>query len=272
MVGVTRQLEFDPVRSAGLPAPAEGWAAWLKARERPIRHFCAYDGPAVCRKDARMRLGGVFVAPADEVLGIRLWNDACEGVLEPEGVERTTGTTESIPWVAYDLEKILRMMLHQSGLALEILASPVVLRQSEMDLRGIVEAAMTRGIVDHYLDVARGIVERASAVRDEREGQTEVWRDAIHQALVGLALCEGRVSFSLSTLLEWRDEEGLAAALEGGEAGGSGDCDDLRARATGLIDELEASERAGLPESPRGYDALNDYLVQTRLKVREEAR
>ena len=60
------------------------------------------------------RWGGVFVQPATDVLGLRAWEDAWEGVLKDN----------SHPWAMFELEKIMRMLLAGSGLAFDILASP----------------------------------------------------------------------------------------------------------------------------------------------------
>jgi hypothetical protein len=152
------------------------------------------------------------------------------------------------------------MMLHQSGLALEILTSPAWLRD---ELSGADEPcrvprqlagwAVTEEILAHYRESTEPVVEQIDdgPPPSERElGRT------VRRLLTGLALGEGRVVRSVdegwSHLdLEPIDEPYAEQGLE---------------RVGRLAERLRGLD-ARLPDrrEPDGYDALNDWIVATRL-------
>lgn len=175
----------------------------------------------------RPRLGGVFVTPARRALGLRGWEDAYEGLAGEN------------PWVIFDLEKLIRMALRQSGLAFELLTSAATWSRAEFGARAIARAAVTRDLIEHYHDVARPLLD------DEAEASRWRWRSL----LSGWALAtRGEVSRNVATLTE------LAGTAE-----------QTPAVAARLIDEMLAGD--ALPRRPADYDWLEESLVNARMEA-----
>lgn len=211
------------------------WSRWSELARAQPRWVAQISGPEVNGHDAPRRFGAVFVAPARVVCGLRAWDDAVEGV------------DSSGPWVAYEAEKIVRMMLHQSGLAFEILASSRVSTE-DFPARRIAEAAVTRQIVGYYRDIARSMV--ADAAR-----AAELWR--WRSALTGLALAHhGVVSTRLETLLEVLSDSALKPLGEGEPP--------VRQSAAKLIEALDDFGTI-LPEQPADYEWLDEWVAAERL-------
>ncbi|MFW5968470.1 MAG: DNA polymerase beta superfamily protein, partial [Persicimonas sp.] len=198
-------LTFEkPAEMHPLESPAEAsWAEWAGAHEPPARFLSVWSGPPVHGYDGPVRVAGVLAQPAELVLGIRSWNDAFEGTLD------LSESGDEIPYALFEVEKIVRMMLHQSGLALEILASPTLLVAGGNGRRGgelfparrIVESAITGDIIHHYRDVAGRWLERIEEAGRANLGEVDA-REVARNALTGRALMEGRVAFDLWTLAE----------------------------------------------------------------------
>lgn len=247
-----------------LAAPAErDWAGWAEAQDPPARFLTVWSGPQVHGFDSPIRFGGVMFQPAEVVLGIRAWDDAHEGVIELEAADARA------PWALFEVEKIVRMMLHQSGLAFEILASPAVFYESraqDFPARRVVEAAVTRQVVAHYRDVAAGLIERMLAARFEGVGPTDLL-DLFRQLLTGWALCDGVVEFDLWRLVERRGDDALRGKLREVQSGAKVDADmwaELDESARELLAAIEPDTADGLPEQPSDYGWLNDLVVESR--------
>jgi hypothetical protein len=179
------------------------------------------------RSDESRRFGGVFVTPARRAMGLRGWEDAHEG---------TTDTGD--PWVLFDLEKLIRMALRQSGLAFEFLTSSVTWSPDSFPARKLAESAITRDVAQYYADVARPLLDSDTPDR---------WR--WRSLLTGWALAtRGEVSHDLSTL------QRLAEVDEPSS-------DD----AGRLLEEMRAGE--ALPKTPSDYDWLNEMLVDARMEA-----
>lgn len=177
-----------------LPEGPNGpWGTWAADHRPPASFLSVYSGRAVHGFDSRLRLGGVVVQPAEVVLGIRAWDDAFEGVFELD--------EEPVPYALFEVEKIVRMMLHQSGLAFEILASPAMLHDEEFPARRIVDAAVTRGILHHYRNVASGWMARLVETQGQGAEPADVL-DVVRNALTGRALVDGRAAFDLWALAD----------------------------------------------------------------------
>lgn len=237
-------LTFDkPREGRALLTPREtDWSGWIESLERPPAYVGIWSGPEVCGyAEAPYRIGGWFVEPVESVVGLRPFDDALEGTLEVEEVD------EPVPYVLFEVEKILRMMLRQSALALEVLSTPYWLDAEDGsdpcgESRDVVRRALAAEVVEAY---------RERAVGDADEGASEEELcGAVRQLATCVALGEGRVSAHLDRALEASGAE-LAS-------------DDLRSTVDGLRARLDETAGA-LPDSPVGYDALDAWLVERRL-------
>lgn len=226
----------------------------------PVVHIAQFGGAQVNGFAGAARLGGVFVQPAHVVLGLKAWDDAFEGVLAGE-----------TPWVLFEAEKIVRMMLRQSGLALEILASLVA--KADFDAVKVVRGAITREIVLYYRDVTRlGISRLLALVESESSGdpclqQDWSWmQDLFRNLLTGCVLGhEGHVSLHLEDLLDARIADGVREPLGSLVVGETAAVRELGKQAVRLQGLLALESALALPERPSNYDGLNDWLVAQRL-------
>jgi predicted nucleotidyltransferase len=236
--------------------PTGDWSAWAVDHAPPALFLSAWSGSESYGFDSPLRLGGVLAQPADVVLGIRAWEDAFEGTLDLEE------HGSPVPFVLFEVEKIVRMMLHQSGLAFEILASPAILFDQDFPAQRIIEAAITSDILHHYRDVASSTMRRL--VESKGQGATPAdTLDVARHALTGRALAQGRVAFDV---WELADEFGVKALLRDVEAAERLD-PTLLAEVSKQVDELLDGcqpDRAQLPANPQDYDWLNDLVVGCR--------
>lgn len=258
----------NPAEARSLAPPREAsWAQWAAEHEPPARFVSVWSGAAVHGYDSPVRIAGVLAQPAELVLGIRSWNDAFEGTLSL----RESG--EEVPYALFEVEKIVRMMLHQSGLALEILASPALLVAGRSGRRGgeafparrIVEAAITSDIIHHYRDVAGRWLERIEQAGRPDLGEVDALEVA-RNALTGRALMDGRVAFDLWSLAERYGDAALVDLVRrADEADEPGDdwLAEFIERIGGLVDGLDP-DAAALPESPTDYDWLDALVVNER--------
>ena len=153
------------------------------------------------------------------------------------------------PFVFFDLEKIIRMMLRQSHLAFEILAAPCLTRASGFQPRELIGWLATSKLFASYLDLppARDLT-------------------ALRPLLTGALLATtGELSLSLPTLLdtlgEHIDGETLSALTHSAPQPEAVARADESARA--LLREVNKAK--SLPEHPIGYDDANAALVHWRL-------
>lgn len=241
---------------------------------RSAPFLSVWSGSAVHGFDSRLRLGGVFVAPADVVLGLRSWNDAREGVV---GASELLGAKQSVPYAIFEVEKIVRMMLHQSGLAFEILASPVVFgldspRDERTDAqpfpaRRILDAAVTSGLLHHYRDVSRATLTRLVAAKGQGARASDI-RDLVRTVLTGNVLMHGEVEFHLPTLLERQATAELGDLIENMlpenfvEPMWLQQFEDCISAAIDVI----SPDGSPLPPSPTDYDWLHDFVINSRLQ------
>ncbi|MFP4599824.1 MAG: DNA polymerase beta superfamily protein, partial [Persicimonas sp.] len=226
----------------------------------PAQFLSVWSGAGVHGFDSPLRLGGVVVQPAEVVLGIRGWEDAFEQTLDLEVAERP------VPVALFEIEKIVRMMLHQSGLAFEILTSPAVLCDTScFDARAIVEAAITTEIVHHYRDIAGGWLERLAEAEGRGASAADVL-DVFRHALTGLGLMRGEVDLRLwATVERYADAEleGLLREVQRGAKIAGELLDELLDRGRRLVAGL-SPEDAALPARPNDYDGLDDLVVSLR--------
>jgi hypothetical protein len=211
------------------------------------------DGPQVVGHDAPWRLGGIIIQPAHIVLGLRPWEDAFEGVITPPDAA-------PIPWVCFDLEKIIRMMLHQSGLALTLLAG-VTIEAGPVNPRAIAANAITHAQLHHWRDVtAPGVADPpADPVR---------WLGLVRQLLTGVLLAE-HAHFMAWLPAQRPHAPAPLGALIGELLDGAPLTEQARQDSapalSALWHRMDPARPSALPERPSGYEALNALLVQARL-------
>lgn len=207
-------------------------------------HACAWSGPDVCAVPSPRRLGGVFVTPADVVLGLRGWPDAHEWIDAPSGA----------PVALFDLEKIMRMMLRQDVLALHILgAAGSHHPDSEHSgvAREVVRMCLHKGIARHYIDVARGL----------RARPFEAWEPgALAPVITGAALvAHGVFALNVRELVALWPHGAVRDSVDDPQ-------DEVAARgALAACQALLEGDHCALPERPTDYDAACALLVEQRL-------
>lgn len=260
------ELDFGDARDdfEALWVYDDGLDAWLESRGVPPVHLSVWSGPALEGYPTKTRIGGVFVQPASTVLGIRAWDDALEGVF-------TTDGGETVPWVLFDLEKIVRMMLRQSGTAFEILASPICARHPgrtdlEFSAHRIVEAAIHKDILFYYRDFADGVRWDVDGL-ESREYRLQIV-DAVRHALTGLRLIDGVVEFELASLLDEveSDVSDAVRAMLADDTVSEHQHSLLRNRLASWCQTLAEPGQHVLGDQPHGYDWLDDLVVQLRLE------
>ncbi len=201
-------LDWPP---AGLDVEPR-WLAWLEGPQGP-------------------RVGGAYSETARSVCGLRVWDDAREGVVD------------QIPWVLFEVEKLVRMLLHRSGLAFEILAAGRA-THADFDGREVLRCGVTRGVLAHFRDVATPLLE----TNVDHAGWR--WRNL----LTGAALAnEGIVSFDEAAL---RDATAKTHRLGEGEPPNG-------AAVRRLLDTLDQGD--ALPESPADYAWLDEFVAAQRM-------
>jgi hypothetical protein len=183
-------------------------------------------------------IAGISTAPAAQVLGLHSWDEAREGL--------AIGT----PWVIFDIEKLIRMLLRQSPLAYRVFASHLcAVNTAPMDREFILNAAVTEHLVRNIGIEAKNTVESTHR-RDDLLG-------VLAELAAGWALARGHADLHAAAVLgthpEWN-----ALDLESGT--------DIRRAILSLSDELLTTEIA-LPDHPSDYDGLSKWLVNRRLKT-----
>ncbi len=150
-----------------------------------------------------------------------------------------------------DIEKLIRMALHQSCLAFEMLVGPGT---GDLDREFIIANAFTQTLADNM----DGLLIKAE----------ENWERTKHEAsihfnvlLSRLALNEGIASSDVATILSNCDfpEHKIIA-----------DSDFDPVKHFDLFKKLSQIARSGnngLPKMPKGYEILSDYLIKLRLET-----
>lgn len=214
---------------------------------------------------SRAWLGGVVVQPARTVLGLRGFEDAFE-----------TSVGDHLPLVCFDLEKLIRMALRQSGLALEILGSDLLLIDEAVgwSAPSLIKACFTRQVICHYIDTTRACLRRLGEPGALRLADAHA-RDALWMGysdlLVGATLAkEGVLALGLTQQLSFWERL---------------PCHDILAQASSLdVMMLEDEQRAALyagaqeldrwlkperaiamPERVADYDGAQAQLIAARL-------
>jgi len=223
-------------------------------------HLYGFDSP-----DSDFDLRGAFVAPLEEVLRLRPFEETVSVLEERDGAE--------LDWVAHDVAKFARLMTRRNGYVLEQVYSPLVVHGGPWldELREIARGCVVRHLVHHYRGFARN-------QRELLEGGERTVKRLLYcyrVLLTGIhVLRTGRVEANLAALeAEYRVDRldelirrkragAEKAALVDGEA-------DAHCSALDRLEERidEAFEASELPEEPTTFDALDDFVVRARLEL-----
>ncbi|TXD38102.1 hypothetical protein FRC98_04180 [Lujinxingia vulgaris] len=242
------------------PPPQPSYALRRPADPIPEPALLAWvEGPGAEGFESAWRLAGVTILPASTLLGLRAFEDAYEDHLPgaaPDGRDCMR--------VIFDVEKILRMALHQSVLALELLASPTPLQlQAPFDRIAPVElaqAALTSGVLRAYRGALPATLDAIDA------GQRVAALSGLRRLYTaGLLHREAMMGTDLGALLKSCAPSPIAPIVEGwSDAALSPDeARALKAEARRLDALLDSP--GALPERPQNYDLLHETLVAWRL-------
>lgn len=247
------------IRPAGME-----WSAWLEDLPRRPMYAAIWSGPQVNgHRAANIRIGGYFREPTSSVVGLRAFDDALEGQLQLEG------TDDPVPYTFFEIEKIIRMMLHRSHLAFEILTSPARLSppadgNEESAARDLVRWSIAADFADVYRETLEGTVD------DLRAGREVSVREAlrlVRRTMTGVALGERRVMFDVRQMTH-RPRGGVVDDLLGRAP--SEDVGPLRSDVVEFVDEYAPkldTSNSSLPSDPECYERLNQWLVDQRLST-----
>ncbi len=243
--------------------PASGdWERWFDALDRRPQYAAIWSGPSVHgHEGAPVRLGGYFREPTESVVGLRAFDDALEGTLRLEGIE------EPVPYVFFEIEKVVRMLLHSSTLAFEILASPARLLPDEhaedaAAARDLVAWSIAEGLLGGYRESVDGGVDD---LRQGREVSVGGALRLLRRLATGAALADGRATLDVRRLSESPEGDLVEEFLASDPVEPLGS---RRARLLELAERLVASierEEGALPSDPEEYEALNAWLIEQRL-------
>ncbi|MEU1272455.1 nucleotidyltransferase domain-containing protein [Streptomyces sp. NPDC005799] len=213
--------------------------------------------------DSDVDLRGVHLLPAADLVGLREPEETRSRMWDREGVE--------MDLVTHDVRKFVRLMLRRNGYVLEQLLSPLVVHTTDAhrELTALAPGVLTAHHAHHY----RGFATTQWRLF-ERTGELKPLLYTFRVLLTGIHLMRcGEVQAHLPTLLGEVPEapaylpELIAAKVE--REHGDADVDHARVEADverlhGVLDR--AQEASELPDAPRGYDALHDFVVRVRLE------
>src|SRR6056297_1134874 len=224
-------------------------------------HLYGFPSP-----DSDFDLRGVHLLPLETVVGL----DEGKQTVEKEGVYDGL----EIDLVTHDAAKFFNLMLRRNGYVLEQIFSPlVVFTTPEYDeLKSIAAECITRHHAHHYLGFA---ATQWKLFSKESPPRVKPLLYVYRVLLTGIHLMRtGKVEANLITLNETAElpylDDLIAQKQTGPEKGTlhTTDLDFHTREYERLTQELEsAHEQSSLPEMPTARPALNDLLVQLRLKA-----
>ncbi len=223
-------------------------------------HLYGFPSP-----DSDYDLRGVHILPVREVIGLEAGRETIE-------VSEMRGDLE-LDLVTHDVKKFFGLLLKKNGYVLEQLYSPLILHTTPEhdELKTMAKDCITRHHSHHYF----GFAETQWKLFDkERPRRVKPLLYVFRVLLTGIHLMRtGVIEANLVTLnqnfkLSYLDEL-IARKLAGPEKGTLDDSDIAfyQQEYERLRGELEASFQASqLPERPSSRAALNDLLLQLRMK------
>ena len=213
--------------------------------------------------DSDVDLRGAFLLPAKDLLGLHP---------PAETVTIEDKTSIDLDWVAHDIRKFARMMVSHNGYALEQLYSPLVVFSTPTfsELRELGLGCITRPTVKHYLGFAHGRRKRLAEPDPTVKHLLYAYRvylSGIHlmrtgEVIANLGVLNDAIRLPEVNELVQRKQQGAEKMpLTSGEI----------AQHTEHLDRLEAElhrahELSTLPLEATTADALNDFVVQLRMK------
>jgi predicted nucleotidyltransferase len=235
------------------------------ARRGPTPVFATVSGAHLygfASPDSDVDLRGAFLLPVRAFLGLQAPQETL--AIEERGAFE-------LDWVAHDLRKFVRLLTQHNGYVLEQLYSPLVVIATPAfeELRVLARGCITRPTVRHYQGFARGRRKRLREPAPTVKHLLYAYRvllSGIHLMRSGEVLAdvnELNRAFRITAIDELVARKSAGAEqllLREGELA-------LHERA---LDELEGElERAyaasGLPDEVDDLEALEDFVVRTRL-------
>lgn len=219
----------------------------------PVVHHVAYRGAAVTGIEQKPAFAGIVIHPAKTVLALPGWEDAFEFV--DDGALHTL----------FDLEKLIRMLLHGSHLAMQVLGSAcgsVTLEEARSILEWTVNHRHLRPAIDSAATLEADLAEKFSA------GEAI---DHFRRYLQGRRLAEGEWSMTLPNLVAELDDA-FASELcdiatdrtKVAETVSPRTLDKMRAHVTTHPIDPRAP---ALAATPSNYEALSRFLVDKRMEA-----
>lgn len=255
--------------AAGLPDLTPIVAA---ARERDLL-FATVSGAHLYgfpSRDSDIDLRGVHLLPLRDVLGVDEVAETHDRTWEHDGVE--------MDLVTHDLAKFARLLMRPNGYVLEQLLSPLVAHTTPIHtaLVDLAPRLLTRHHARHYRGFAK-----TQWRRFEKTGEIKALLYTFRVLLTGIHLMRAHeVLAHLPSLTEAQPAEApaflptLIAAKSAAEHGLLSTLPDapsttrLAADVAALHATLDAAEsETRLPDTPTARAALNDLLVNARLRT-----
>ncbi|HEU5074992.1 MAG TPA: nucleotidyltransferase domain-containing protein, partial [Polyangiaceae bacterium] len=213
--------------------------------------------------DSDVDLRGAFLLPVSELLGLH-------PPAETIAIEDKSGI--DLDWVAHDIRKFARLMTNHNGYVLEQLFSPLVVLSTAAheELIELGKGCVTRPTVRHYQGFARGRRKRLA----EPDPTVKHLLYAYRVLLTGIHLMQtGEVVANIQVLndrFHFAAIDELVARKRGGAEKMALDERDLDQHGE-LLDRLEAKlqeahDASQLPDEPTSRLALQDFVVQLRLR------
>jgi predicted nucleotidyltransferase len=214
-------------------------------------------------RDSDVDLRGVHLLPAADLVGLREPEETRSRMWDRDGVE--------MDLVTHDVRKFVRLMLRRNGYVLEQLLSPLVVHTTDahQELAALAPGVLTAHHAHHY----RGFATTQWRLF-EKTGELKPLLYTFRVLLTGIHLMRaGEVQAHLPTLLgEVAEAPGYLPELVAAKAEREhGDAEVDHARVAADVERLhkvldEAQQGSVLPDAPRAFDALHDFVVRVRLE------
>jgi predicted nucleotidyltransferase len=219
-------------------------------------HLYGFPSP-----DSDLDVRGCFVLPLRAVLGLEQITETTKREYPWQGYE--------VDFVAHDLRKFVRMLLHHNGYALEQLYSPLVVQSSPAfeELRALGRGCITRDLVKHYRGFAHG---QWQFLQKQQPPTLKSLLYVYRVLLTGIhVLTTGEVEANLRTLNEHYHiagiDELIARKIAEAAPLAPEEFPTHEARVQELFARLErAHEQSSLPQRPTSFDALNEFVIRIR--------